>query len=417
VNKFRICIVSPGHLATNPRLVKEATTLTEAGYSVEVICGRYSSWGVRVDAKLANSRWRACQVPFGRYEMPMALYAMQAARRKLARGAARSGLLMSSILEIAHAPIVPGLIAAALQRGADLYIAHYVAALPAVARAAKKHQALYAFDAEDFHLGDLPDTHGHKFEKSIIHSIEGRYLPNSTYVTAASPLIAEAYAHAYRIQRPIVVLNTFPLNQAPALATSKGSAEPGPSLYWFSQTIGPNRGLECAVRAIGIAESKPHLYLRGQLASEFEASLMNHARAVGAGHRVHILPPAEPERMEHLASAYDIGLVLETGHSKSRQMCLTNKLFSFILAGLPPIMSDTPAHRLFAAEAGLTDLVFPIDDAVALAGLVDQLLLSGDRLEAVRSKVWQLGQERYNWQTEQKQLVEVVQEAIQKVEP
>ena len=34
-----VCIVSPGHLASNPRVVKEADALHGAGYRVTVIAG------------------------------------------------------------------------------------------------------------------------------------------------------------------------------------------------------------------------------------------------------------------------------------------------------------------------------------------------------------------------------------------
>ena len=36
----RLCLVSPGHPASNPRLVKEAAALHGAGYDVTVVCGR-----------------------------------------------------------------------------------------------------------------------------------------------------------------------------------------------------------------------------------------------------------------------------------------------------------------------------------------------------------------------------------------
>jgi len=35
----KICLVSPGHVASNPRLVKEANSLVAAGYDVRVVAG------------------------------------------------------------------------------------------------------------------------------------------------------------------------------------------------------------------------------------------------------------------------------------------------------------------------------------------------------------------------------------------
>jgi glycosyltransferase involved in cell wall biosynthesis len=104
--------------------------------------------------------------------------------------------------------------------------------------------------------------------------------------------------------------------------------------------------------------------------------------------------------MEQLAVAYDAGLCGETCYTASRRLCLTNKLFSFLLAGIPPLLSDTPAQRRFAAEAGLTDLLYPCDNAVALAQLLDRLFSDSERLTAARAQAWGLGQERYNWERE-----------------
>ena len=101
--------------------------------------------------------------------------------------------------------------AAAKRVPADLYIAHYPAALPAAAIAARRHGALYAFDAEDFHLGDWPEGPGASSSKRrLIRAIEGRYLPGCAYVTAASPGIADAYAEAYGIARPTVAAECLP---------------------------------------------------------------------------------------------------------------------------------------------------------------------------------------------------------------
>jgi FkbM family methyltransferase len=280
--------------------------------------------------------------------------------------------------------------------------------LPAVAAAAALHGARYAYDAEDFHLGEWPDDPAFESERRLVRAVEERYLPGCAYVTAASPGIAEAYTEAYGIERPRVVLNAFPLGHAAPAPTPRGTAQPGPSLYWFSQTIGPDRGIECAVRAVGRAGARPHLYLRGTPAAGYPARLLDVAREAGAAGRVHLLPPGEPDTMEELAAAYDVGLCSETGHTAGRRLCLTNKLFSFLLAGVPPLLSNTPAQCGFAAEAGLTDLLYARDDPAALARLLDRLLGDADRLAAARAQAWRLGQERYNWERERDVLIEAV---------
>lgn len=408
----RICLISPGHLSTNPRLVKEARALKAAGFHVHAVHGQFSSWGTRSDIPLADEIGATVAVPFGPTEANRLTYLRQTLARRAAVALSRSDVTRAFWAEYAHAPIVSDLKSAAAKISADLYIAHYVAALPAAARAARRHGAIYAFDAEDFHLGDLPDVPEHAFEKKIIRTIEGRYLPGAAYVSAASPMIAEAYAETYGIPTPATILNVFPKRNVPTAPTPKGSAEPGPSIYWFSQTIGPGRGLETAVEAIARATSHPHLYLRGTLARGYADDLRRLAQGAGVAARLHLLPSAPPDDLERLGAAYDVGYSGEMGFSPNRLRALTNKLFSYVLGGVPILASDIPSHRRIAPEFGAAITLFPIGDAAALAAAMDGMLLNPGRLAEAREHAWRLGQERYNWDCEQQKLLVYVEEAL-----
>jgi glycosyltransferase involved in cell wall biosynthesis len=303
--------------------------------------------------------------------------------------------------ETAASPFALALSAAAFRVKADLYIAHYVAALPAAARAAAHHCAAYAFDAEDFHMGDLPDAPEHALTRRIIQAIESRYLPGTAYMTAASPLIAKAYAETYGVPLPTVILNVFPKSNAPAMPTPRGSAQPGPSVYWFSQTIGPGRGLEIAVQAIARAQSRPHLYLRGIPAVGYDTYLRNLAAGVGAADKLHFLDPVPPDELEGLGAAYDLGYVGELAETSNRLIALTNKLFSYLLGGVPSLATDIPAHRQLAPQLGEAMTLFPIGDVAALAGAIDRFLIYPQCLATARTHAWRLGQTRFNWDLEQ----------------
>lgn len=407
----RICLITPGHLSTNPRIVKEADALADAGHAVEVITGRYLPWGEAADAAFASRPWRVrAAVPFGP-RAPLATRLSQRAGRQAARLAVRAGpkAFAEAFAGRACHDAAAALARAALAAPADLYVAHYVAALPAAARAARRHGALYAFDAEDFHLGDLPDGPEYSFERRLIRAVEARLLPGCAYLTAAAPGIAEAYAADYGLPRPATVLNVFPRGEAPPAATPRGDAVPGPSVYWFSQTIGPGRGLECAVRAIGRARTRPHLHLRGAVAPAYAEALAALAREAGAAERLHLLPLAEPAAMVREAAAFDLGLVGETGATRNRAIALTNKQFTYLLAGVPSVLSDIPAHRAFAAQAPGASVLYAVDDAGDLARALDDLLGDPARLAAARAQAFALGQARFNWEHEQAGLLACVE--------
>ena len=396
----RICLISPGHLATNPRLVKEANALVEAGYSVVVISACYLPWADQQDKTQLDPRCRwLTPLPFGPHAPPVKRL-QQVVAQKLYRALFRLGVRQQGVVESAWHPLVADLKTAARKIQADLYIAHYPAALPAAALAAHTHGGLYAFDAEDFHLGDFPEEPSYEFQRQLLRMIEGRFLPGCVFTTAASPGIADAYANAYGIPLPVLLRNVFPLSHAPEGPSPRGTAFPGPSLYWFSQTIGPDRGLECAVRAIAMAESKPHLYLRGFISASFRQRMESLAFSQGVANRLHLLPPAPPEEMERLSAVYDLGLVAETGCTQNRGIALTNKLFTYALAGLPAVVSDIPAHWEYAKIMGAAVQIFGVENSTELASAIDSLLLNPDALVQARMAAYVCGQRELNWESE-----------------
>lgn len=397
--------MTPGALGSNPRVVKEAHALYDVGNDVMVIATRTLALvDGRDEAILSAAPWRAQRLDFtmrdAAWRFRRATQAVHSLAFSTAGGAGLAGRALS--------PFTGPLVAAAKRVPADLYIAHYPAALSAAAMAARRLGALYAFDAEDFHLGDWPDTPAYEPRRRLVRAIEARYLPGCAYVTAASPGIADAYVDAYGIKRPVIVLNVFPRAQAPSNPTPAGTAKPGPSVYWFSQTIGPDRGLECVVRAIGRTRTRPHLYLRGTPASGFIDRLQTLSAQAGVVDRLHILAPAAPSEMERLAGSYDVGFTGESGHTLNNKAALGNKLFTYLLAGLPVVLSDVPAHRAFAPEAGEAARLYVTDDAASLAAALDSLLENPELLAEARAAAFLLGQTRFNWDGEKAKFLGLV---------
>jgi hypothetical protein len=408
-HKPRICVLTPGALGSNPRVVKEAEAFHENGHDVTVISTRtlaHVDW--RDEALLARAGWQALRLDFRSRGMGWKF------RRAAQAGYAASFQLMGScgLADRGFSPFTGVLTAAARRLEADLYIAHYPAALPAAAIAARRSGAVYAFDAEDFHCGDWPDHPAHDGIRRLVRAIEARHLPHCGYVTAASPWIADAYAETYGIARPRVVLNVFPRAQAPSHPTRAGTTEPGPSVYWFSQTIGPDRGLEAAVRAIARARTRPHLYLRGSPEAGFSERLQAIAQEAGAANRLHVLAPEAPSEMARLAATYDVGLVSETGHTPNRRIALTNKQFTYLLAGVATVLSDIPAHRGFACQVGGAARLYATDNPESLAAELDALLGDADGLARARAWAFRLGQTRFNWDIEKGSLLKAAYSCI-----
>lgn len=412
MSRKRVCLVSPGHVSCNPRLLKEANALHDAGFHVRVVAGNYSPEARLLDESiLPQAPWSWTQVTLG----AKPTYFMRRLWQELARRVAATGWIPHLSVAIwAHSPMSAKLAKVAAAESADLYIAHCLAALPAAAFAAQKHHAKLGFDAEDFHIGELTDTPANQAEIRVRDRIERTLLPRCQHLTAASPGIATAYAKRYGVNME-PILNVFPLAEAPATTERQQGDRVGsePSLYWFSQTIGPGRGLESILQAMGQMQTPVRLHLRGIPFPGYSEQLMQLAQEVGVGDRLHFLPPAPPDQMARLAACHDIGLSVEPGRDTNNNICLSNKTFTYLLAGLPILMSLTPAQQEFAKQLGEVALLVNINDSAAVAVALDSLLSNPAKLEFVRNQARKLGKGIYNWDLEQQHFVKLVEEVLQ----
>ncbi len=409
-----VCIVSPGNLASNPRLLKEADALNGAGYDVTAVVCDYTEELRRADDEIAAEvPWTVMRVPRPLGERLVTMASVRFARMVAAMGAH----ITPGLAARAHGGPVSALRRAARGVRADLYIAHYVAGLAAAAPVARHRGAMLGFDAEDYHSGEGSGGADENFRMKLIETIERAALPSCAYVTAAAPMIGEAYAARYGVA-PTAVLNVFPLDMAPA-APSPVSAPGRPAelkAYWFSQTIGLDRGLQPFLQAMARTKSRVRLDVRGGDRLGDGAQLMALARNLGIADRFSILPKAAPDQMVRLAADYDIGLSLETDVSENRRICLTNKIFTYLLAGVPVVMSDTPAQSALAPDLGLAAAVVSLNDPDAIAATLDRLGDTPGALTDAREAAWRLGRERYNWDIEKSILLEVVAAAFSRRE-
>jgi glycosyltransferase involved in cell wall biosynthesis len=397
-----VCIVSPGNLASNPRVLKEADALHEAGYAVTtVVCDYTEALRPFDDEIAAGAPWKVVRVarPAGERQIGRAA-------RGLAKAATGLGLRVPvGLAASAYGGPVSALRRAASEVPADLYIAHYVAGLSAAADAARRRGAMLGFDAEDYHAGE-----GTPFDMSMVRTIEGALLPRCRHVTAAAPLIAKAYAEQCRVE-PTTVLNVFPL----AMAWRQPHPPAAPDTlkaYWFSQTIGLDRGLQSFIQAMARTSTRVTLDVRGGNRWGHGERLVALARGLGIGDRVNLLPIAPPEEMVRLAASYDIGLSLETDVSENRRSCLTNKIFTYLLAGVPVLLSDTPAQRALAPDLGAAARLVSLADAASMAATLDDLAGSPAARADAAASAWRLGRKRYNWEVEKAALLGSVARAF-----
>jgi len=395
-----IVLVTTTHLSTNPRLLKEANALSAQGYRITVLSCYTIKWGYEADQRIIKEAPFNTILVGGTPNENRWLWHYGRLRRKICSW---FPFLQACRIRM-FARVYDELSAAAIQLKADLYIGHNLGTLPVVANAAKKRGVPYAFDAEDFHreesASDAVSNSG-KWKRLI----EEQYFPGAAYITAASPLIGAEYQKHFPSQKFPVINNVFPKALQPPFRDSpKGHLR----LFWFSQTIGTDRGLDDVVGAIQLISDIPvQLTLLGKCSDPLKQYF--ESKCASPNHTIRIHDPIEPSQIFTVAAGQDIGLALESGASLNRNIALTNKIFTFLLAGNAVLVSETPAQKNFIQDYPSTGLSYPIGDIQSLAKHLTFFYQNRQALQHARRSAWQLAHDALNWEEEQKKLIQLIE--------
>lgn len=224
----------------------------------------------------------------------------------------------------------------------DLIIAHNPPAFYSAVWLAAKTSSPYALDVEDYHPGE--GSNGAEQRSAAL--LMRRFLEKASYVSFASPLIKTYSQRLLGLEDKesfLVVNNTFPHAgfRQPAVIDPTDKLR----IVWFSQFVDYGRGLEKILPVLDKFRNEIELTLIGSTRQAFldkEVKGRDYIRSFDS------LPQTALHRE---LSNYDIGLALEDGSiDLNRNICLTNKIWSYLLAGLYIVATDTEAQCHFLEE-------------------------------------------------------------------
>ena len=389
-----ITLITTGQPSTNPRLVKEADFLSGLGYNVKVIYCFYQPWAQQLDENIISQNPGMYICCGGDPVKSKFTYYKTRLRQKLSQ-IFFSYFKGCGIPENAISRTHSEALKAAKKIKTDLYIAHNLGALPAAVLAAKYMGCKVGYDAEDMHSAQFNDV---SMMYLLNKYIEVKYFNRTDYFTAASPLIADNYRQTYPGLQPLVINNVFPKIKSPFNTSRKATNIV--KLFWFSQTVGADRGLENIVAAMAEAPAT-ELHLLGSCTTEYKAALLDIAvKSQVQANRIVFHTPIPPDELMAFAAQFDIGMASETGSTLNRDICLTNKIFTYLQSGLAIIASDTQAQSLFLSEYPAAGKLYQKNNSDNLARCLHEYLQNPEALHQTRLGNYQLGQTELNWETE-----------------
>ena len=405
----RICIVGLGSISNNPRVVKEADALAAAGYDVVVLFLQHFEWARPMDRQILDrAKWRADIVEVfpsigGRIRRWASALQLLLFRR-LCRWTLRF-----PVAELGYSRYFSALFRRAMRHRSDLYIGHHTGSLPVVASVARWTGAKFGCDFEDFHRGEVYPEQGESLRSRLTATLEDRYLPGASLITAASWGIADEVARTTGLPVPTTVLNVFPWSDRARLpAPNPRPPNANLSLYWFSQIVSLDRGLQDVIGAMALMRERAEFHIRGDRLGNSIEDLLSLAKEHGISEHIHFHSVVASEELLARAADHDVGLCLEVPATLNRDVCITNKIFVYMLAGLAIVASRTRGQMEVLNAAPEIGFLYDSGDIHALAAILDRY--AADRTLLVRSKAAALAaaRDRWNWEQESKKLVDAV---------
>lgn len=292
---------------------------------------------------------------------------------------------------------------AARETRARVYHASDLFVLPALHAAARANGGRLVYDSRELypHVGA---TAGKPWARAFWYLIERRHIRHADAVFTVSRPIAEWIARRYQVPEPVLVYNVppyRPVARTNLLRERLGIPAELP-IVLYQGFLKRGRGCEPLVEAIGAVDGAVLVFV-GE--GDLEASLRARARQHGLEARVRFTGMVPPDELLPLTASADVGACLIEDLSLSLRYAMPNKLFEYLMAGLPVLGSDLPEIRRVVETGGVGCIVDPADHGALVRTLKE---MTGDaearrRWSANTPRVF----ESYSWEASAERFREV----------
>jgi len=283
-----------------------------------------------------------------------------------------------------------------LKTNSSIYIAADIYTLRIVTFIAKLRRAKIYYNSREFYAF-IAGLRNKKFAQSIIRVLEKFFIKKTDLVLVTGEMDAKFLQDFYGINNTLVIRN-LPVNKKPdeIIDLKKKLNIPEENLILLYQgVILEGRGFEPILNTMKEVENI-HLVVLGE--GEQKQNYIQLSEQLGVNNRVHFLGTIPQDNLINYTAGADIGLVLIENISKSYYYALPNKLFEYIMAGLPVISSNLPQMKNIVENYEVGEIV-ELEKENDLTETITNLLTNKEKLKMYRENT-QKAADDLNWQKE-----------------
>jgi glycosyltransferase involved in cell wall biosynthesis len=384
-----VCMHVLGIARTDFRVMREATALLEAGFSVSIVdveCERIRP----VEENISGVCVKHIFMP--RWFIPTRF----------------KPWFLAKVVQM----IIAGTIQL-LRTQADIYHAHDVVALPACYIAARLRHKYLIFDAHELPLSEPSVTRWRRMS-ALAKRLLALMVQRCARVITTSPLYAKEICRSYNCSEVSLIRN-FPAYRAvrenDRLRQHLGLS-PDVRIALYQGYLQPDRSLDLLIRAAGFLERDIVIVVMGKgdgaTLSQLEALIASERVA----DRVKILPPVPYTELLDWTASANIGLTLfSPDYSPSIRLTLPNKLFEYLMAGLPVLSSqlDAITEVIRAHDVGqVVSSLAPAD----IGAMINSMLGDHAALARMHRNALEAAHHEYYWENERIQLIRLYHDIL-----
>ena len=312
------------------------------------------------------------------------------------------------------------LLTAASDHRADVVHAHDLDTLPAAAALARRWHAPLVYDAHELFVDQMtlgPATARVSWPNRIKQALAQRnyarlergLIGQAAAVITVSQSIVVELADRYHIPPPTLVLNT-PRYQDLAAGSSYLRQRLGlradQRIVLLQGAVLPDRHLLELVQAMALLPETVVLTFLGFNLGTFQEPIRQEIARLGLQARVFLLDALPASQLLDATASADVGMILLAGHNKNDRFAMPNKLFEYMMAGLPFVASDWPEIGRVARATG-AGLTVAQPTPAALAAAVNDILQAPERHAAMRAAGLAAAAGEYRWERQAQRLLDL----------
>ena len=287
---------------------------------------------------------------------------------------------------------------------ASIIFAEDIYTLPFVVIFGKLKRAKIFYDSRELfsHLAGLKDK---KIKQLFWKWIEKLFIKKSDYVIATGQMDTEYLKDEFKLNNTLLLRN-LPRYYKPSEKTdlhSQLGIDKNKKLLLYQGMLLKGRGIEKIFSVLNQLTDCVFLIAGG---GDFEKYYKNLAAEMNVTDQVYFLGKFKQEDLPKLTASVDVGFALIENLSKSYYYALPNKLFEYIMAEVPVIVSDLPQMKQVIEKY---DVGFAVDydDDSQIINVIKRLTEDKNLYESKKQNCHIASQE-LNWEKEVTTLLQIL---------